>query len=137
MFKSAIATKVTQWIKQVPLYGELMIRLVLQIVLAVGLTGDLYDGKSQLPVAKRLDSLRHEVSDRLNEQLTQHLSVPHRINRITAEAIGKGQGEQAVPKTLETPLMSLIQRCEEVSPVLVGIAQGLFRSDRTGPEAVG
>lgn len=133
MFKNAIAPLVTQLVKQVPLRRVLIIPFVVQIVLAVGLTGYLSYRNSQEAIGNLADQLMDEVSDRLTEQLTQHLAVPHQINRLNAEAVRNGQLDLADPEDLERHLFQQIQVFKEVSNVLVGTEQGLLRMASSYP----
>ncbi|MCT7988920.1 ATP-binding protein [Laspinema olomoucense] len=127
MFKNAIATMVSPWVKQVPLRRVLIIPFVLQIVLAVGMTGYLSYRNSQKAIAQLAYQLMDEVSARLNEQLTEYLSIPHQINRINAEAVHNGQLNLGDPQELERHLFQQIQVFKEVSNILVGTEQGVLR----------
>ncbi len=127
MFKSAIATRVTHLVKQVPLRRVLIIPFVLQIVVAVGLTGYLSYWNSQQAIGRLAYKLMAEVSDRLTEQLTHLLAVPHQINRINAEAVRKGQLDLADPEALERHLFQQVQVFAQVSHLVVGTEQGVLR----------
>ncbi|MCT7969592.1 ATP-binding protein [Laspinema sp. D1] len=127
MFKNAIASMVMHLVKQVPLRRVLIVPFVLQIVLAVGLTGYLSYRNSQEAIAQLAYQLMDEVSDRLKQQLTQHLAIPHQINRINAETVRNGQLNLADPEDLERHLFQQIQVFKEVSHILVGTEQGVLR----------
>lgn len=133
MFKSAIATIVTPLVKQVPLRRVLIFPFVVQIVLAVGLTGYLSYRNSQEAIGKLAYQLMDEVCDRLKEQLTHHLAVPHQINRLNAEAVRNGQLDLADAEALERHLFQQIQVFKEVSNVLVGTEQGVLRMASSYP----
>ena len=124
---------VTPLVKQVPLRRVLIIPFVLQIVMAVGLTGYLSYRNSQEAIAKLAYKLMDEVSDRLTEQLTQYLAVPHQINRLNAEAVRTGQVNLADTEGLERHLFQQVQVFKEVSNVLVGTEQGVLRMASSYP----
>ncbi|MGL5194787.1 MAG: cache domain-containing protein, partial [Chroococcales cyanobacterium] len=124
---------VTPLVKQVPLRRVLIIPFVLQIVMAVGLTGYLSYRNSQEAIGNLAYQLMDEVSDRLKEQLTQHLGIPHQINRLNAEAVRTGQVNLADPEALERHLFQQVQVFKEVSNVLVGTEQGVLRMASSHP----
>jgi signal transduction histidine kinase/class 3 adenylate cyclase/CheY-like chemotaxis protein len=69
----------------------LVVPFVVEIFLAVGLTGwfSFYNG--QKAVNNLAGQLRSEITARIEERLRDYLSVPHLVNRLDANAIRLGQ----------------------------------------------
>jgi hypothetical protein len=65
---------------QMPLRLVLIIPFVLQIFVAVGLTGYLAIRNGQKSVDKVASQLRTEVSSRINQQILIYLEKPYTIN---------------------------------------------------------
>ncbi len=76
--------------KPISLRLILVVPFLLQIVLAVGLTGwfSLRNGEKAINVL--VTQLETEVSDRIDQHLDNYLSVPHQINQINADAVRLG-----------------------------------------------
>ncbi|MEE3715281.1 EAL domain-containing protein [Tumidithrix elongata RA019] len=69
----------------------LVIPFVLQIVVAVGLTGWLSLQNGQKAVNEVATKLRSEVTARIQERLLAYIEIPPLVNQITANAIATGQ----------------------------------------------
>ncbi len=78
-------------VKQLPLRLILIIPFVLQIFLAVGLTGYFAIRNGQQSVEKATSQLRSEISDRINQQILNYLEKPYIINQVIAAGIAGGQ----------------------------------------------
>jgi signal transduction histidine kinase/FixJ family two-component response regulator len=65
----------------------LVVPFVLQIFVAVGLTGYLSLRNGQKAVNDLVSRLRHEVSQRIDQQLDRYLSAPRKLVQINTDAI--------------------------------------------------
>ncbi|MEG4234951.1 ATP-binding protein [Microcoleus sp. Pol11C3] len=77
--------------KKVSLRLILVFPFVLQIFVAVGLTGWLSLRNGQKAVNNVATQLRSEVSERINQKLNEYLEAPHLVNQINLEAVRLGQ----------------------------------------------
>jgi hypothetical protein len=68
----------------------LVIPFVLQIFVAVGLTGYVSLRNGQRAVNEVASQLRQEISNRIRERLADHSEVPHLINQVNADAVRRG-----------------------------------------------
>ncbi len=73
------------------LRGILIVPYVLQIVLAVGITGYLSFRNGQRAVDDLSQQLQSEISDRVEQKLSNYLEIPHIINKLNAEAVRSGR----------------------------------------------
>jgi signal transduction histidine kinase/DNA-binding NarL/FixJ family response regulator len=76
--------------KKIPLRLILVIPFVVQIFAAVGLTGYLSLRNGQKAVNDLVSQLRHEVSQRIDQQLDRYLSAPRKLAQINTNAIEMG-----------------------------------------------
>jgi signal transduction histidine kinase/ActR/RegA family two-component response regulator len=76
--------------RRVPLRTILIVPFVLQIVLAVGLTGYLSLRNGQKAVADLVSQLQGEVSDRIDQHLDSYLTLPRQLSQINADALESG-----------------------------------------------
>jgi adenylate cyclase len=74
-------------IRQVPLQTALIVPFILQIFVAVGLTGYLSWRNGQKAVNDVADQLRQEVTERVQLHLQNYLSIPLLINQINTKAV--------------------------------------------------
>ncbi|MEP0819497.1 ATP-binding protein [Trichocoleus desertorum] len=77
--------------KQVPLRLILVVPFVLQIFVAVGLTGYLGIRNGQKSINNVVSQLRSETSNRINQQILFYLEKPYLINQTIAAGISEGQ----------------------------------------------
>ncbi|MEG4027256.1 MULTISPECIES: ATP-binding protein [unclassified Microcoleus] len=75
--------------QKIPLRLVLVVPFVLQIFLAVGLTGWLSLRNGKTAVNNVTSQLRTEVLARINQQLNTYLETPHLVNAISVDAIGR------------------------------------------------
>ncbi|MEG4118778.1 ATP-binding protein [Microcoleus sp. N9_B4] len=75
--------------QKIPLRLVLVVPFVLQIFLAVGLTGWLSLRNGKTAVNNVTTQLRTEVVARINQQLNTYLETPHLVNAISVDAIGR------------------------------------------------
>ena len=69
----------------------LVIPFVLQIFVAVGLTGYFSLQNGQRAVNDVASQLRREISNRIGERLADHSEIPHLINQVNADAVRRGE----------------------------------------------
>ncbi|HEY9647292.1 MAG TPA: cache domain-containing protein, partial [Chroococcidiopsis sp.] len=77
----------TKLIKKLPLPVILVVPFVLQLTAVVGVTGYLSFRNGQHAIDDVTAQLRDKISDEIALHLDQHLTLPHQINRINADAI--------------------------------------------------
>ncbi|MEM9817105.1 MAG: ATP-binding protein, partial [Cyanobacteria bacterium P01_D01_bin.6] len=77
--------------RRVSLRSALVYPFVLQIFLAVGLTGYISLRNGQRAVNEVASQLRQEISNRIQERLADHSEVPHLINQVNADAVKRGE----------------------------------------------
>ncbi len=119
------------------LQGKIPLRLALTapfvglIVLAVGLVGYVSFCNGRRAVNDAADQVRGEISQRIQDRLHSFLNVPHQINQINADAIGRGLPDARDAKTLERSFWAQIQAFESVTSIYFGnTAGGLAGSGR-------
>jgi signal transduction histidine kinase/ActR/RegA family two-component response regulator len=119
---------------KVSLRSVLVIPFVLQIFVAVGLTGYISLRNGQRAVNQVASQLRMEVSNRIRERLADHSDMPHLINQINADAVRRGELKtQHVPS--EQYLWQQIQHLEDVTWLYFGdAATGSFIGVTQTPE---
>jgi len=72
---------------QIPLRWVLVVPFVVQIFVAVGITGYLSIRNGQRAVSEVTQQLRSELSSRIEEQLDSYLEIPHWVNALSVKAI--------------------------------------------------
>ncbi|MEG4943696.1 ATP-binding protein [Microcoleus sp. F4-D5] len=73
--------------QKIPLRLVLVVPFILQIFLAVGLTGWLSLRNGKTAVNNVTSQLRTEILARINQQLNTYLETPHLVNAISVDAI--------------------------------------------------
>ncbi|MBM0744331.1 HAMP domain-containing protein [Phormidium sp. CLA17] len=86
---------------QMPLRLILVVPFVMQIFVAVGLTGYLGIRNSQKSINTVVSQLRSETSDRINQQILFYLEKPYLTNQTIAAGISEGQIDIKDIKALE------------------------------------
>jgi signal transduction histidine kinase/CheY-like chemotaxis protein len=76
--------------KRISLQTMLVLPFVIQVALAIGVTGWLSLIYGQIAVNKSASQLRLETSDRISHSLDDYLKVPHQVNQINMAAIRMG-----------------------------------------------
>jgi hypothetical protein len=76
--------------KQIPLRLVFIIPFVLQILIAVALTGYLSLRNGRQAVNDLATQLQSEVSDRVRQQLDTYLVLPHQVNEINVQTVIQG-----------------------------------------------
>ncbi|MDB9519799.1 ATP-binding protein [Roseofilum reptotaenium CS-1145] len=121
---------------KIPLKLLLIIPFVLQIVIAVGLTGWFSVRYGKKAVNEVATQLRYEVSQRIDQKLSEYLSIPHQVNQVTLDTLELGYLQiEDFPK-LQNHFIKQIKRFDRIDSVFfgsetnefIGIAHG--RDDR-------
>lgn len=76
---------------KIPLRNVLVVPFILEIAIAVSLTGWISVRNGQQAVNDVAGQLRQEISSRIEQKLYEFLEEPHTINRLTKAAIVNGQ----------------------------------------------
>ncbi len=76
--------------KKLPLRLLLVVPFMLQISVAVGLTGWLSIRNGQKAINELAEQLQSEVSNRISQHLNVYLATPHQINQINLDAVELG-----------------------------------------------
>ncbi|WP_416674925.1 ATP-binding protein [Egbenema bharatensis] len=104
---------------RVPLRAVLIVPFVLQIVIAVGLTGYLSLRNGQRAVNQVADDLRREIASRIEEKLTSYLALPHQINQLNADAIEQGIVDVSDLSELDAYLAQQIRQLEQLTAIVI------------------
>lgn len=76
--------------KKLPLRLLLVVPFMLQISVAVGLTGWFSIRNGQKAINELAEQLQSEVSNRISQHLNVYLATPHQINQINLDAVELG-----------------------------------------------
>ncbi|WP_160148420.1 ATP-binding protein [[Leptolyngbya] sp. PCC 7376] len=113
---------------------------VVQICAVVGLTSFWSYRTGQASIHQIKDQLQTELSGRLEEKLQSYLALPHRINRLTVNAVEQGFFDLDFTGDIETQtrfLASQLQAFPEASWIYCGSAnQGSFLGVKTENETM-
>jgi signal transduction histidine kinase/ActR/RegA family two-component response regulator len=105
---------------KVPLRMVLVIPFVVEIVVAVGLTGWLSLRNGQKAVNDLATQLEYEIANRIQLHLHDYLSVPKRINQTNVEAIRLGLLDTEDATQLSRTFWQQIQLSPAVSYIAFG-----------------
>ncbi len=112
--------------KKVPLRVVLVVRFVVQIVGAVGLTGFLAWRNGEQTVNDLSLQLRNQVSTQVTLYLRHFLEKPELINQFNAKAVQLGQIKLEDSAGLERHLWNQVQLFTSVSYIQFGAETGEF-----------
>lgn len=110
----------------VPLRSVLVVPFVVQIFVAVGLTGWLSLRNGQQAVNDVASQLRREITARIDQQLQTDLNTPHRVNTLSVEAIRRFElwnPEDSLEHIFEPLQTRLGQQTQGTQQVLVVLPQ--------------
>ncbi|HIK56167.1 MAG TPA: PAS domain S-box protein [Synechococcales cyanobacterium M55_K2018_004] len=112
--------------RKIPLQSVLVVPFVLQVVVAVGLTGFLAHRNGQKAVNQLADEVMEQIGDRVDLYLCQQLETPHLINRLNANML---RLEGSTVRTnnvsgLQQHLLQQMQTFPSVSRVAIATAAG-------------
>lgn len=113
-------SKLTQRLSLRPV---LVIPFVLQISLAVGLTGWLSIRNGQQAVNDVADQLRGEITARIQQYLETYVATPHKINQLNADSVRTGEVNIQDEPKLEQHLWYQLQTFDSVTAVYIGSEQ--------------
>lgn len=115
-----------------PLRGVLVVPFVLQIVLAVGLTGWLSLRNGQKSVHDVTAQLRREITARIEQNLKSYIELPHIINKVNEDIVKLGKLNVDDQDELRLYLRKQLQSFESINYISFGSEQGQYTSfDRT------
>lgn len=112
--------KVSKLAKNVHLRNVLVVPFILQISLAVGLTGWLSIQNGQQAVNEVAIQLRSEITARIQQYLKTYVETPHKINQLNANAIRLGEVDVQDLSALERHLWYQIETFDTVTAVYIG-----------------
>ncbi|HEY9864703.1 MAG TPA: cache and HAMP domain-containing protein, partial [Candidatus Obscuribacterales bacterium] len=110
--------------KKVRLQTVLIIPFMVQIILAVGLTGYLSYRNGQQAINGLVTQLQQEIAHRIKERLDNYLARPYFLNQVNVEAIEMGLLDVNKPEDLERRFFKQIQLLKSV--------QGIYFTNRQG-----
>lgn len=102
----------------------LTLPFVFLTALAMGLSGYLAHVNGRKAVDEAVNHLHGEIANRIDSQLHAFLGVPCQINRLNADAIGRGELPATDPQALARHFAKQIDVFESVSSVYLGNAKG-------------
>lgn len=118
---------------KIPLRLILIVPFAVQIALATALIGYLSFLNGRRAVNDVAHQLRNEITARIEEHLLNFLAVPHRINRLNANALRQGTLDANDPAAWERYLWEQIQVFDSVTSIYFGnTAGGLVDAGREG-----
>jgi signal transduction histidine kinase/DNA-binding response OmpR family regulator len=106
-----------------PLRRILIVPFILQITLAVGLTGWLSIRNGQEAVNDVASQLRNEITARIQQYLKYYVTTPHKINQLNADAIRLREIDLQNTRQLERHFLHQIQIFDTVRAIYVGTEQ--------------
>ena len=112
--------------KAIPLRLVLTIPFLVQMLAIVGLVAGLSYRMGRHAVRDLAMQLQHEVSDRIEEELTHYLEAPHQVNRINADAIRIGILDLEDRPSLERHLWYQMHQFPTVSYIGIGTETGYY-----------
>lgn len=110
--------------KKVRLQTVLIIPFMVQIILAVGLTGYLSYQNGQQAINDLVAQLQAEIANRIKERLDNYLARPYFLNQINVEAIEMGILDVNNPEDLERRFFKQIQLLKSVQGIYFANSQG-------------
>ncbi|MCW5317727.1 response regulator [Nostoc sp. KVJ3] len=116
--------QVSKLTKNVQLRHILVVPFVLQISLAVGLTGWLSIHNGQRAVNEVAIQLRNEITARIQQYLQIYVETPHKINQLNANAIQLGEVDIQKLSTLEQHLWYQLKTFDTVTAVYLASEYG-------------
>jgi PAS domain S-box-containing protein len=120
----SLTLRVSKLTKNVQLRHILVVPFVLQISLAVGLTGWLSIHNGQRAVNEVAIQLRNEITARIQQYLKIYIETPHKINQLNANAIQLGEVNIQKLSILEQHLWYQLKTFDTVTAVYVGSEYG-------------
>jgi signal transduction histidine kinase/CheY-like chemotaxis protein len=119
-----LTLQVSKLTKNVKLRHILVVPFILQISLAVGLTGWLSIHNGQRAVNEVAIQLRNEITARIQQYLKIYVETPHKINQLNANAIQLGEVNIQNLSTLEQHLWYQLKTFDTVTAVYLASEYG-------------
>ncbi len=113
-------TGLSKLTKSVPLRLILVVPFILQISLAVGLTGWLSIRNGQRAVNEVAVQLRSEITARIQQYLQTYVETPHKVNQLNANAVRLGEVNVQDLSALERHLWYQLKTYNTLTAVYVG-----------------
>jgi two-component system, sensor histidine kinase ChiS len=126
MFFKPINKKFSQISSKIPLRTIIVVPFVLQIIVAVGLTGYLSFRNGQKAVNELANQLLQEVNSRISQHLKIYLETPYRINKINEDMINLGLLDLQNSAILERYFWLQMKEFDSVTFIGFGNNQGGF-----------
>ncbi|MEG4800315.1 ATP-binding protein [Microcoleus sp. ARI1-B5] len=126
MLLKSISRSIAKLYSSVPLRLALTVPFVLQTVAAVSLVGYLSFLNGQKAVQELVNSLQGEISDRIQEHLTDYLEKPHTIARLNAGAAQLGKLNPADLPATQRYFWQQMQVFYSVREIYLGSKEGEF-----------
>lgn len=119
-----LTLQVSKLTKNVSLRHILVVPFILQISLAVGLTGWLSIHNGQRAVNEVAIQLRNEITARIQQYLQIYVETPHKINQLNANAVQLGEVNIQNLSTLEQHLWYQLKTFDTVTAVYLASEYG-------------
>lgn len=110
--------------RKLPLRLVLVVPFLLQLAVAVGLTGWLSFRQGRLAVDDVVTQLRQELTSHVREYLEGYLEAPHLINELNADAIALGQLDPKDSAALQRHFSRQLDQFESVGFIFFGSRHG-------------
>jgi signal transduction histidine kinase/CheY-like chemotaxis protein len=123
---SSLKRRVDSFLSKVPLPTVLIVPFVLEIMVAVGVTGYLSFRSGQQAVNSLAQQLQKEIADRIDLQITYYLNRPRLLAEINLEQAQIGYFKSQDKIRTERHFGNLIQRIAPVQNIYFGKADGTF-----------
>ncbi|TVQ51337.1 MAG: PAS domain S-box protein [Spirulina sp. DLM2.Bin59] len=111
-------------LKQLPLRVVLVVPFVVQLFAAVGIVGYLSYRNGQQAVENLANQLMGELGDRITQEVSISLAIPHQINRTNAESIRLGLLDYRQTADLERQFWQQVQIFDTITASYFGNPQG-------------
>ncbi len=102
----------------------LVVPFLLQLFLAVGLTGWLSFRHGRQAVDEVASSLRDELTRHIREYLRGYLDTPHLINELNAGAIARGELDWRDPEALGRHFRHQLDQFDSAAFIFFGSSEG-------------
>ncbi len=123
---SSLKHQVDSFLSKVPLPTVLIVPFVLEIMVAVGVTGYLSFRSGQQAVNSLAQQLQKEIADRIDLQITYYLNRPRLVAEINLEQAQIGYFKSQDKITIERHFLNLIHRVAPVQNIYFGKSDGSF-----------
>ncbi|MCV6637205.1 SpoIIE family protein phosphatase [Candidatus Albibeggiatoa sp. nov. NOAA] len=118
--------QLTSYLTQLRLRTILTVPFIIQIVLAVGLTGylSLYNG--HVSIQEFIGQSRHALTQKIHDHLDLYLQEPVRANHAVINSLELGVGNTKQPRTLEALFQKTMHDFPSIAYIQLGTKDGAF-----------